>query len=171
MGQLATVSGPRNDVPSTTTYDYDAMGRLISVTNPKGHVTSLSNYDAHGRVGQIVAPNGVVTNLSYTPRGWLASRTVGSGSDSETTSYDYDGTGQLKKVTMPDGTWVSYTYDDAHRLTALADSLGNSIVYTLDLTGNRLKEKVSDPGGTLRRQISRVFDDVNRVKEQTGGGQ
>jgi YD repeat-containing protein len=171
MGQLTTVSGPRSDVPSTTTYAYDAMGRLISVTNPKGHVTTLSNYDAHGRAGQIVAPNGVVTNLSYTPRGWLALRTVSSGSDSETTSYDYDGTGQLKKVTMPDGTWVSYTYDDAHRLTNIVDSLGNSVVYTLDLTGNRLKEKVSDPGGTLRRQISRVFDDVNRVKEQTGGGQ
>jgi YD repeat-containing protein len=171
MGQLTTVTGPRSDVASTTTYVYDASGNLTSVTNALGHVTTLSNYDAHGRVGVITAPNGVVTGLSYTPRGWLASRTVSSGSESETTTYDYDGAGQLKKATMPDGTWVNYTYDDAHRLTNIADSLGNSVAYTLDLTGNRMKEKVSDPGGALRRQISRVFDTMNRLKEQTGGGQ
>src|SRR5581483_11403305 len=35
------------------------------------------------------------------------------------------------------GSYLTYTYDAAHRLTAMADSLGNSVTYTLDAMDNR----------------------------------
>ena len=38
-----------------------------------------------------------MTTLTYHPRGWLTTRTVGG----EQTTYDYDGVGQLTKVTLP----------------------------------------------------------------------
>ena len=71
------------------------------------------------------------TTLAYDTRLRLVSRTVGG----EVTSYEYDNAGQLTKVTLPDSSYLTYTYDPAHRLTAVQDNLGNKIAYTLDLMG------------------------------------
>jgi YD repeat-containing protein len=164
LGQMLTATGPTKDL---TSYSYDDHGNLTSVTNAAGHVTNLSNYDANGRVGRITDPNGLITDLTYTPRGWLSSRTVGG----QVTNFGYDGVGQLTQVTFPDTSTINYVYDDAHRLTSVADSLGNSIAYTLDNMGNRTGETVVDPTGALARQTNRVYDALNRLQQQTGGVQ
>jgi YD repeat-containing protein len=161
VGLMLSATDPRNN---TTTYTYDNRGNLTSATNASGHATTLTNYDANGRVGRIVDPNGLTTDLSYSPRGWLTSKKTGE----EMTRYDYDGVGQLTKVTLADGSHVTYTYDDAHRLTAIVDSLGNGIVYTLDPMGNRVSEQVRDPEGALTRQTTRVYDALNRLQQITG---
>jgi YD repeat-containing protein len=172
-GQVLTARGPRTDIDDTATYVYDnATGNLLSITNALGHITTLSHYDANGRIRRIVDANGMATDLTYSPRGWLTSRTVTSASGGvDTTGYEYDGVGQLKKVSLPDGSWIGYDYDPAHRLTAMYDSLGNRIVYTLDAMGNRLKEEVKDPTGALVRQTTRIYDALNRLKTITGGTQ
>ncbi|OGB24348.1 MAG: hypothetical protein A3I66_16460 [Burkholderiales bacterium RIFCSPLOWO2_02_FULL_57_36] len=171
IGQVLTAIGPRTDLDDTTRYAYDAAtGNLVTVTNAAGHVTTLSHYDANGRVGKIVDANGLTTDMTYSPRGWLTSRTVTGNGSAETTGYEYDGVGQLKKVTLPDGSWIGYDYDDAHRLTDTYDSLGNRISYTLDAMGNRLKEQVTDPAGALARQTTRVYDALNRLQAVTGAG-
>lgn len=171
VGQVLTIDGPRTDATDKTTYAYGASGNLVTITNAAGHVTTLSNYDAHGHAGRIVDPNGIATDLTYHPRGWLASSTVTDGAAIETTTYAYDGVGQLTSVTLPKGAKILYTYDDAHRLTAIADSLGNKITYTLDNMGNRINEQVKDPGGALARQTSRLYDALNRLQQVTGGVQ
>jgi YD repeat-containing protein len=161
VGQVLSAIDPRDN---TNTYIYDNQGNLTSVSNAVGHVTTLTNYDAHGRIGRIVDPNGLTTDLSYSSRGWLTSKKTGE----EMTRYDYDGVGQLTKATLPDGSHVTYTYDDAHRLTAIVDSLGNSIAYTLDPMGNRVSEQVRDPEGALTRQTTRVYDALSRLQQVTG---
>jgi YD repeat-containing protein len=171
VGQVLTATGPRTDVVDKTTYTYDTSGNLSMITNAVGQVTTLSNYDANGRVGLITDINGATTALTYSPRGWLTGKTVTSGGTVETTTYAYDGVGQLTLVTLPDTSTVSYTYDPAHRLTNVADSLGNSIAYTLDNMGNRISEQVKDPGGALARQTSRVVDALNRLQQITGAVQ
>lgn len=167
LGQVLTATGPRTNLNDTTTYTYDNQGNMITVKDAAGLVTTLSNYDANGRVGRIVDANGLTTNLTYSPRGWLTSKNIGG----EITTYDYDGVGQMTKITQPDGSVVNYTYDDAHRLTAIADSTGNKIVYTLDAMGNRIKEEIKDPTGNLARQTTRVYDALNRLQQVTGGAQ
>jgi YD repeat-containing protein len=164
FGQLLSVTGPLSD---TTTFSYDSQGNLASSANAAGHVTNYGSYDQSGRVGRITDPNGLVTELSYTPRGWLASSVAGT----ESTRYEYDGLGQLTSVTMPDGSALTYTYDPAHRLTGIRDSQGNNISYTLDLVGNRIGEQTADASGTLTRNISRVFDKLNRLQKITGAMQ
>jgi YD repeat-containing protein len=166
VGQLLTATDPLNHA---TSYAYDSQGNLTSLTNAAGQTMTLANYDANGRVGRITDPNGVITDLSYTVRGWLSSKTVTAPGVSEVTSYAYDGIGELKQVTLPDGTTVNYTYDEARRLTDITDSLGNTAHYTLDAMGNRTGEQVKDPSGTLARQITRVYDALNRLQTITGG--
>ena len=170
-GQVLTVVGPRTDVTDLTTYAYDGYGNLISITNAAGQTTTFANYDNNGRVGLITDPNGATTTLSYAPRGWLTGKVVSAGGIVQTTGYRYDYVGQLTQVTLPDNTTISYTYDPAHRLANIRDSLGNSINYTLDLMSNRIGETVTDPSGALTRQVNRVYDGLNRVQQVIGAAQ
>jgi YD repeat-containing protein len=168
-GQVLTATDPNINVTTTAYYaandpDLGKRGNVQTVTNPLGHVTTITAYDADGRPTSITDSNGMVTTLAYHPRGWLTSRTVGG----ETTTYDYDGVGQLGKVTLPDASYVQYTYDAAHRLTQIEDGLGNKVVYTLDAMGNRIKEQAYDPGGTLARTRQQVFDSLNRLHQSVG---
>jgi len=107
----------------------------------------------------ITDPNGVVTTLIYDTRTRLISRQVGT----ETTIYGYWPTGQIKKVTLPDTSYVQYAYDAAHRLTDITDSLGNKIHYTLDAMDNRTGENAYDPGNVLHRMHSRIFNTLNQL--------
>ncbi|MDP1928641.1 MAG: RHS repeat-associated core domain-containing protein [Thiobacillus sp.] len=169
-------NGPRTDVADLTTTDYylpdenclgghaGCRGQVRQIANALGHVTQLTRYTAHGQPEEIVDPNGLVTTLTYDARQRLLTRTAGS----ETTGYDYDGVGQLIKLTQPDGSFVGYEYDPAHRLTRIADALGNQIVYTLDPAGNRIKEDMLDPAGTLAQTQRREYDTLNRLWKDIG---
>jgi YD repeat-containing protein len=179
-GQVLTVNGPRTDVTDLTTYEYYpdtqadwTFGDLKQVTNAVGKITRFTQYDRNGRLLQSIDPNGVVTEHQYHPRGWLTQTKVtpAGGGTAQTTSYDYDGVGQLKRVTHPDSSTVTYTYDLAHRLTAVEDSAGNRVEYTLDAMGNRTQEDWKDSAGTLRKTLTRVVDALNRVQTVVGGVQ
>lgn len=163
-GQVLTVDCARTDVTDVTGYAYDTQGNLTTVTNALNQVTTLGNYDANGRPGTLTDPNGLVTSLAYDARGRLTSRSSGG----ETTSYTYDGVGQLLTVTSPGGAVYTYTYDAAHRLTDIADNQGNRIHYTLDPMGNRTQEQIFDPVGNLAQTHSRVFDALNRLWKDIG---
>ena len=168
LGQLLTSNGPRTDVTDVTAYAYFAnndvsgnyrIGDLNTVSNALGHVTTISAYDAHGRPKTITDPNGLVTQLTYTPRGWLNSRTVGG----LLTQFTYDNVGQLTKVTLPDASFIGYAYDAAHRLTQISNAAGDKLVYTLDLMGNRTKEEVFNASNVVVQRKNRVFDSLSRL--------
>ena len=88
--------------------------------------------------------------------------------NSETTAFDYDNAGQLVRATAADGGVLRYYYDPAHRLTEIADGLGNVIQYTLDAMGNRIKEDVFDPADRLQKTQRRVYDVRNRLYNELG---
>ena len=170
-GQMLTHDGPRTDVSDVTTYAYYAsttanytLGDLQSVTNAAGKVTQYTKYNKHGQVLEMIDPNGVVTTNTYDLRQRLLSTSVGG----QTTSHEYWPTGLLKKTTAPDSSFMSYEYDTAQRLRAVVNNLGHRIEYTLDNAGNRTAEVVRDPGGVLRRQLSRSIDALGRVQQLVG---
>jgi YD repeat-containing protein len=168
--------GPRTDVSDTTTIDYYApdanctdghkgcRGQIASITNALGHVTYITRYNAHGQPEVIIDPNELNTTLFYNARQRLISRTVGT----EITDYQYDGVGQVTRITFPDNSFLAYTYDDAHRLIEIADKLNNRIRYTLDAAGNRTKEEIFDPTSTLMQTQSQEFDSLSRLWKSLG---
>ena len=165
LGLIASIDGPRTDVNDITTFDYDAQGNLIKTTNALGQETNITSHDAHGRPLTIVDANNTTTTLTYDARGRLLTRTV----DSQTTTFEYNGVGNITKTTLPNGSFLINEYDAAQRLTAVEDNLGNRIEYTLDTLGNRTQEDVKDPLGTLTRTMSRTYNSLNRLIQTTGG--
>ena len=168
-GQVLTSTDERGQVTTNTYYDATTAthtkGDLWKVTNPLGHVTEYTQYNPHGQVLQVRDPNDVVTSYTYDLRQRLTSVTQAG----QLTQIDWWPTGLLKKVTQPDGSWLFYAHDDAHRLTDITDNLGNTVHYELDNAGNRKTEQVKDVNGALTRQINRNYDALNRLwKTSTG---
>jgi YD repeat-containing protein len=188
-GQVLTVTVPKqspSDTPHTTTYTYysdtsfpdgvsgHTMGDLQQVQDALGNVTQYTAYDKAGRLLSSTDVNGTVTTRSYTPRGWLHTVTVtpaAGGGAAQTTTYDYWPTGLLHVATQADGSTLTYSYDDAHRLTDVVDTAGNKVHYVLDNMGNRTSEQLSDASGTLGSAIARTFDNLNRLQAVVGAPQ
>jgi RHS repeat-associated protein len=184
VGLLKSADGPRTTPSDVTTYAYRMAddndnppeyrkGDLWKVTDALGHVTEYQERDGNGRPTRIADANGVITTLTYHPRGWIATRTaegvpgINGGADA-TTTFDYDDVGNLVKITRPDGAFLAYEYDVAHRLDRITDNLGNHVEYTLDDMGNRLEEKTFAAGNptTPTRLLSRSYDLLNRLTDQ-----
>lgn len=172
-GQVLTADGPRTDVSDVTAYTYYdcttgyQCGQVHTITNAAGHSTTYDTYNAHGQPLTITDANNVVTTLTYDLRQHLKSRTVGS----EVTTFDYWPTGLLKKTTLPDGSYLEYTYDAAHRLTEINDAEGNRVQYLLDAMGNHRKEEIYDLSNDLGRKRLWSFDLLNHLQKEIGAAE
>ena len=173
-GKLESFDGPRTDVADTTQYEYYVTdhadgdyraGDAKSVSNSMGHKVDYLKYDGNGRLLEWSNANGMITSITYHPRGWINSITT----DRDTTSFVYDGAGNLTRVTQPDGSFVDYEYDEFHRLIATTDGLGNRVEYTLDAEGNRTAENTYDDSSTLQLRLNRVYDQLNRLDTYIDG--
>ncbi len=65
-----------------------------------------------------------------------------------TTSYTYDGAGDLTSVTDTDGNVTSYTYNAAHEVATETSPTGGVMTYTYDLLGN-VTQSVDPDGHTI----------------------
>ena len=185
VGLLIGVNGPRTDVTDVITYSYyqtddvsctstpsscpHRRGDPWKVVNSLGQVAEYLRYDGAGRLLSVKNANGVVTDLEYSARGWLtASKVRGVDNSTEVddsiTRLEYDPNGQVTKVTQPDATFLSFTYDPAHRLTDITDALGNIQHYGLDNAGNRISEASKDALGNVKHSLSRVYDSLDQLR-------
>ncbi|MCH7343570.1 hypothetical protein LZ017_09275 [Pelomonas sp. CA6] len=168
-GRVLTETDPRGQVVMTHEYYATSTagytrGDLKSMTNALGHMTRFPRYNVYGQPLEMVDANNVITTYAYDAR----QRLISSTTHGAVTSYEYWPTGLLKRTVQPDNTAISYEYDDAHRLVAVSDSQANRIEYTLDASGNRIKEEARDPTGMLKRILTRTFDALGRAQQVTG---
>ena len=101
IGQLMDV---KKDGVLVGHYEYDGNGNRIGYTGPNG--TVYGSYDAQDRITQYGS-----SSYQYTANGELRSKVDSNG----TTLYDYDVLGNLKDVTLADGTRIEYVVDGAGR--------------------------------------------------------
>ncbi len=171
LGLQESADGPRTDISDVTTYTYDAAGNRTSMTNAQGQQVQYLDFDSRGNPGRMIDANGIETIMTYHPRGWLATSTLKHPTDSNldaVTQYSYNPVnGLVTQTQMPDGSVLSYEYDDANRLVAIANNLGERIDYTLDNAGNRIQESTSK-NGIVTQQISRNFDELSRLMDTLG---
>ncbi|GAB3390632.1 RHS repeat-associated core domain-containing protein [Lysobacter fragariae] len=169
-GQVTLEDGPRTDVQDVTRYEYDsATGNRTLVRDANDLVTRYPLYDRHGRVSQMVDPNGLITDYRYDERGRLReSRLTSPSGEVDVTAFKYAAQGALERVTLPDNSWIEYSYDNAQRVTGLRDSKGSRIVYSLNAAGDREQEDTYDPSSTLAMTQHRVFNQLGRLAKAYG---
>lgn len=187
FGRVTQIDGPRMDVSDLTTFEYwpddtgqgNKRGQLKKVTNAAGHETLVNDYDAMGNVLSVTDPNGLVTTFTYdaTNRTRMITQ-VGAGPSAENlvTEYVYEANGNLDYVKLPRGNFYNYQFDAANRLkkitrtttqpTALnPEPTGETIVYDYDTEGNRIRQEVRpDVGSAAERFTDFEYDALNRLE-------
>jgi len=76
-----------------------------------------------------------------------------------TVQFTRDGqSGDLQKITSPNGRWIAFTYDSGHRITTAADNLGRTVQYQYDTDGRLTR--VTDPAGGVTEY---TYDAAHRM--------
>jgi len=160
-GQVLTATDPDGHL---TTMTYDAKGNMATATDALGHIASFTSYDADGRLLSSTDPNELITTFTYDTRGRLLSHTTGT----EVTASVYDAASNLTKLIRPDGSFQTYVYDQAHRLTHVVDALNNQLAFALDGNSNRTNISAFNPSQVLTQTRSFTYDDVNHLAQEIG---
>ena len=108
-----------------TTYIYDAIGNLKSVTAP-GVLTTEYKYDKLGRLIKTIHPDDTFTTYSYDSMGNLIAQADELG---HVTQMEYDSMGRLVATIAPDGSITRTTYDGAGRVATQVDARANADDY------------------------------------------
>jgi RHS repeat-associated protein len=127
------------DWRGTTAYSYDALNRVISVTQPGNSVVSYA-YDAVGNRTSITYPDGKVVRYQYDALNRLTQTADWS---SQTTTSGYDAASNLVSTAYPNGASTAYAYDSTGRLLSVTNRSGANVnsayTYLLDKVGNRME--------------------------------
>lgn len=157
---VGNVSQLTDKLGRATTYAYDALDRLTTITDPAlqisrvgydavGNVTSTTDelgrvwrfvFDANRRAIKQTAPDGNVLSLTYDGNGNIATIVDQLG---RTTHFRYDAFDSLVEMTDALGGVRSMTYDAVDNLISSTDKLGRQSLFAYD-TLNRLTQ-VTDP--------------------------
>ena len=114
----------------STSWTYDGEGRRLTQTetgSASGQGTTTYRYDAAGRLIEQAGPQGTLSWV-YDGAGRVTQRTTAEGS----TLYAFDGDGRLTLLTAPDGRTTGYTYDAAGRNTASVQQLDAGVELVSD---------------------------------------
>ncbi len=125
------------DSTGVTTYVYDSLYQLVTVTAPYSGSVGY-RYDSVGNRTRLIYPDGKTITYTYDALNRLNTVTDWA---SKTTRYAYDAGGRPLTTTLPNGITTTYRYDRAGWLVNLAHTGRWSLsayTYTLDATGNRI---------------------------------
>jgi RHS repeat-associated protein len=131
-GKIATMTTSGGNVTVSVAYD-DAGNRTSLNDADYGQTTSV--YDAYGRLVQQTTPKGDNSYYTYDVLGRITQKTVPS--DTTTTSYQYNESthkGTLASVTH-NGQLMQYAYDSYDRLTTVTETRSDT-TYTTSYTYN-----------------------------------
>ncbi len=172
-----------SDNNATTTFQYDALGRLTNTIDPNSIQNSIS-YDSLGRKLTYDNPDQNTTNtqgnyaLAYQydiNSGNVATITDAGGG---VTNFHYDGLGRISSQTYSDGTEYQFTYDqNVNGMSKLSEvnitspSLGNPITksYLYDDYGNPSSYELSLEVNSVQQSftITSQYDPMNRMVIRT----
>jgi RHS repeat-associated protein len=150
---------------AVTTYTFDTLGNLTSMTNPEGNKTEYLDFDPRGLATKMKDPRGNTSTMSYNPLGWKLSEANALG---HTTTHAYDKVGNRITVTDPKNNITRYRYSARNELLEITDPLGGLTTYEYDAESRKIKE--TDAGTSSGRvSTTYTYDPDGRLKSVTDG--
>ncbi len=170
VGNLVSETDPAT---GTTTYQYDNLGRLLATILDDSTSTAYA-YDDLGNLESITDAEGNTTRYGYNELGWLTSETIIVDSVAYTETYEYDAVGQLVQTTDREGRVILYDYDNLGRVYQerweedLGSGLENvdTITYEYDDLGNLVSaSEVDGSSASVGADYDYTYDLLGRVTE------
>jgi YD repeat-containing protein len=163
----------------TTTWAYDALGRLTTLGDSLGNFTH-AYVGVTGRLSSLTYPNGQLSSYAYFPNSGdkrlqeIHHKTSAGGTTLSKFNYAHDAEGSITQWTQQYGTAAANAYDlgyDAaeqlvsgiYRTTDPTPVVLKRYGYAYDLVGNRTTEQIDDA------PTQSTFDNRNRLTSQQPG--
>ncbi len=159
---VETYGGPTGARETVETYD--AFDRLLTMTDPEGKALTYT-YDANGNRTSVTDPDGTTTVYGFDA---LNRTETVTQSGVGVTEYAWYKDSRQRRVTYPNGTQATTTYDQAGRVATIENRQGAAAVvssysYAYDGNGNRT-EQVETNGGPAE-STTYAYDDADRLQE------
>ncbi|GAA4991350.1 hypothetical protein GCM10023205_74200 [Yinghuangia aomiensis] len=174
--QLGNLTRTQLPVLGTTTptwrYTYDTAGERLSATDPTGARTEQT-YDDLGRpvtATQIVrqpTAQAYTMSFGYDDAGNVLTTRTAGGSLS---TWTYNAAGQPTTATDPIGRTVKTAYDGIGRVSRVTAPDSTATTTTYDLAGNRTETSELDPAGTVLATTKFGYDPVGQLTSATDPG-
>lgn len=134
IGRVTSTETPNGVV---TTFLYDDLDRVTKISQTKGAVENNTSYtyDEVGNVLTVTDAQGTIT-YTYNINDQVSTRTDIYGN---TVTYAYDQARRLSTLTYPDGKKVAYSYDDNNNLVKVTDFANRETLFEYDANGNLIK--------------------------------
>lgn len=144
-----SMTDPQN---AGTTYVYDTLNRLQTLTSPQGAFGF--SYDALSRRTQLTRPNSVTTTYGYDPLSRLLSVLHKLGTTTlDGATYTVDNAGnRLSRTPQPSGNATNFGYDNIYQLQSVTG--GSTESYTYDAVGNRLTSSAGSYGYNTSNEMT-----------------
>ena len=153
-----------NATAMQTGYQYDALNRLLSVTESgDANATASYAYDGHDNITQVTDAKGKATSFTYDDLGRRVSRTA---PDTGLNGYGYDQAGNLVSASDAKGQATSFTYDAMNRPVSQSYSgTGGDILFAYDQGGHAIGHlsRITDREGT----DAFAYDAAGRIASET----
>jgi RHS repeat-associated protein len=107
----------------TTRYAYDGIGRVLSMTDGGGHVTSLTYASDPSQNIATATKDGKTTQFAYDASGRLRTTTNPIG---QVASADYDALNRVTSATAPAAGTSTWSFNDPARTAVFTDAIGQS---------------------------------------------
>ncbi|WP_253938791.1 polymorphic toxin-type HINT domain-containing protein, partial [Hahella sp. HN01] len=124
------------------TFTYNTIGARLTATNSLG--TTSYQYDALNRLVEETQPTGAVLSYSYDKAGNKTSATVTYQGKAETTTYLYDALNRLSKVIDPQGGETLYAYDAVGNRESVTQANGQTTTYVYDALNRLTRQTTTD---------------------------
>ncbi len=111
VGNLVSETDPNLNPP--TAHHYDALDRLDDTLDALGQLTDYG-YDVHDRLIRVQSPNNATTTYAYDDLGNILQEI---SPDRGTTTYTHDAAGNITTITDARNITVTYTHDALNRVT------------------------------------------------------
>jgi YD repeat-containing protein len=180
--RTASTKTETGDQRVTTKETYDALGRLVTITEDSGGANDVTvyTYDEGDRLASVTQGTQASRQFFHDAAGLLTSETH---PESGTTSYSYDARGNVIKKVTPTAS-VSTSYDAAGRVVAVAQDVVNAAAQTDQLllqnftygtsgtSNGRLQTAVRHNhhaalGGDVKVTETLTYDSAGRVATKT----
>ncbi|GLY89844.1 DUF6531 domain-containing protein [Actinoallomurus iriomotensis] len=143
---------------ATERWSYDGEGNCVEHRDAEGRVTRTV-YGPFDLPVARIGPDGARQEFSYDTELRLVAVTNPLGL---VWRYEYNGSGDLVRETDFNGRTVSYTHDDAGRLTTRVNGAGQATHFTRDLLDNVVERRSGDTVATFAYdQAGRLIRAVN----------
>ncbi|CAB5154507.1 odd Oz/ten-m homolog 4 [Olavius algarvensis associated proteobacterium Delta 3] len=151
------------------TFDYDAEGSIISMSDAYGNTTTLER-DSGGVPLAIISPDGLRTELTIDANNHLTRISYPDGGNFD---FTYTGDGLLLDKMEPEGNVFSHRFDNSGRVTEILDEEGGHWLYSRSTADNGdIVIEALSAGGDLTTYTDRRDENggfSSTITDATGG--